>query len=54
MASNKDPKQPEEEDDLAAERDLGDDAMWKQIQKNTFTRYVGLFQEDIQKHTFIE
>jgi len=30
----------QEDEDIAAERDLGDDAMWKVIQKNTFTRWA--------------
>jgi filamin len=30
----------EGDEDLAAERELGDDAMWKVIQKNTFTRWT--------------
>jgi filamin len=30
----------QEDEDMAAERELGDDAMWKVIQKNTFTRWA--------------
>ena len=36
MASNIE----EGDDDMAAERELSDDAMWKVIQKNTFTRWT--------------
>ena len=30
----------EEEEEIAAERELAEDAQWKMIQKNTFTRLV--------------
>jgi len=40
MASPYDQDGQEEDEDIAAERDLGDDAMWKIIQKNTFTRWA--------------
>lgn len=33
-------QQEEGDDDMAAERELADDAMWKVIQKNTFTRWT--------------
>jgi filamin len=39
MASPEQNKQ-EEEEMVAAERELADDAMWKIIQKNTFTRWA--------------
>jgi len=38
MASPYDQDGQEEDEDMAAERELADDAMWKVIQKNTFTR----------------
>ena len=34
------PNPNEEDDELAAESQLADDAMWKVIQKNTFTRWA--------------
>jgi len=40
MASPYDQYGQQEDEDIAAERDLGDDAMWKVIQKNTFTRWA--------------
>ena len=38
MASSDQPEEAEEM--VAAERELADDAMWKVIQKNTFTRWA--------------
>ncbi|XP_063704506.1 filamin-A-like isoform X2 [Culicoides brevitarsis] len=39
----------DEEEALAAERDLAEDAMWKRIQHNTFTRWTNVHLKCIEK-----
>lgn len=39
----------EEEEEMEAERDLAEDAMWKLIQQNTFTRWANEHLKTIDK-----
>lgn len=42
---------PEEEEDMAAtERELAEDAQWKRIQQNTFTRWANEHLKTANKH----
>lgn len=41
-----------DEEELAAERELAEDAQWKMIQKNTFTRWCNEHLKPAQKVTY--
>ncbi|XP_043237014.1 filamin-A-like isoform X4 [Amphibalanus amphitrite] len=43
---------PEEEEMLAEERDLAEDAQWKRIQQNTFTRWANEHLKNASKHIY--
>lgn len=40
----------EEEEEMEAERDLADDAQWKRIQQNTFTRWANEHLKSINQN----